>query len=211
MKKKWIVIQRLYKKAAAELKEYAEEVVAMVGTAIYFNPPNTTPANPTLAEITTDIGILDTAISATETGKTKTDAVTQAQDKVVNDLDLLGLYVQGIANQPVNKTIGDVIIHAAGMEFKKTGLPKARVFSVLNSPVQKGDVIARTVNGGNRAAYEWQVKKVNEVNWAAGVITLKATFTYHELQSGNNYQFRVKTVNTKGNTNYSNVLELVVL
>ena len=211
MNKKWIVIQKLYTKAAADLKEYAEEIVNMITASVYFNPPNPTPANPTLAEVTDDIEILDAAISATGGGKTKTDAIRQARETVENDLDLLGLYVQIIANQPANKTIGDIIIHAAGMEYKKTSIPKPRVFAVVNDPAQQGNVIARTVKSDKQAAYEWQFKKVNEVNYAIAQITVKASYTYTNLSSGSRYQFRVKTVDSAGNANMSQVLELVVL
>ena len=211
MNKKWIVIQKLYKKTAAQLVEYAEEIVAMVTAAAYFNMPNPTPANPTLMQITTDIGTLDAAISAPGGGKTKTDTIRQAKEVVINDLELLGLYVQMIANQPANKTIGDIIIHAAGMEYKRTSIPKPRVFAVVNSPAQQGNIIARTVNAGTRAAYEWHYKKANEVNYQVAAITVQSSYTYVNLQSGNRYQFRVKTIDRLGNANLSQVLELVVL
>lgn len=210
MRKKWIVVQTLYKKAAAVLKEYAEEVVGMVGASPYFNAPNPEPANPDLAQITADIALLDTALSAPDTGKTKTDAIRQAKDTVVNDLEILGLYVESVAKQPANQSIGDIIIHAAGMEYKKTGIPKARVFEVKNSPSQQNNVIARTV-AVKRGAYEWQYKKTNEVNYQVGAITIKSTYTYLNLQSGSRYNFRVKTVDQYGNANLSQVLELVVL
>lgn len=211
MNKKWIVIQKLYKKTAAQLVEYAEEIVAMVTASAYFNMPNPTPANPTLMQITTDIGTLDAAISAPGGGKTKTDTIRQAKEVVINDLELLGLYVQMIANQPANKTIGDIIIHAANMDFKKTGMPKARVFEVINSPAQQGDAIARAVSVGARAAYEWQYKRVNETNFTAAQITVKASYTFIGLTSGTKYQFRVKSINSKGNVNLSQVFELTVL
>jgi hypothetical protein len=211
MKKKWIVVQNLLRKSAAVLKEYGEEVVAMVAASPYFNAPNPTPANPMLAEITTDIDALDAAISAPGGGKTKTDNIRQAKEVVINDLELLGLYVQMIANQPDNKTIGDIIIHAGGMEYKKTGMPKPRVFAVVNSPAQQGNVIARTVKVGTRSAYEWHYKKANEVNYQVAAITVQASYTYVNLQSGNRYQFRVKTIDRQGNANLSNMLELVVL
>lgn len=211
MNKKWIVIQKLYTKTAAALIEYAEEIVNMVTASPYFNMPNPTPANPTLMQITTDIGTLDAAMSAPGGGKTKTDNIRQAKEVVINDLDLLGLYVQVIANQPANKTIGDIIIHAAGMEYKKSSIPKARVFAVVNDPGQQGSVIARTVKSEKQAAYEWQFKKANEVNYAVAQITVKASYTYTDLVSGTRYQFRVKTVDAKGNVNMSQVLELVVL
>ena len=211
MKKQWIVVQKLLRKSAAQLKEYAEEVVNMVTASTYFNMPNPTPSNPTLMQVSADIAILDTAISAPGGGKTKTDAIRQAKDVVMNDLDLLGLYVQVIANQPANKTIGDIIIHTAGMEYKKTGMPKARVFAVINSPVQQGNVIARTVRVGSRSAYEWHFKKVNEVNYQVAAITVQSSYIYQNLQSGNRYNFRVKTIDKNGNANLSSVLELVVL
>lgn len=211
MNKKWIVIQKLYKKSAAVLVEYAEEIVAMIGLSPYFNPPNPIPANPALAQITADISALDNAISAPGGGVTKTDAIRQAKEVVINDLELLGLYVQMIANQPANKTIGDIIIHAAGMEFKKTSIPKPRVFAVVNSPAQQGNVIARTVKVGTRSAYEWHYKKANEANYQVAAITVQSSYIYTNLQSGNRYQFRVKTVDRQGNANLSQVLELVVL
>ncbi|MGE0635934.1 MAG: hypothetical protein AB7G44_09480 [Bacteroidia bacterium] len=211
MKKKWIVVQYLLRKSAAALVEYAEEIVNMVSASPYFTAPNPAPANPTLAQITTDIAALDAAISAPGGGKTKTDNIRQAKEVVINDLDLLGLYVQMIANQPANKTIGDIIIHAAGMEYKKSSMPKPRVFAVVNDPAQQGSVIARTVKSDKQAAYEWQFKKANEVNYAIAQITVKASYTYTNLVSGTRYQFRVKTVDALGNSNMSQVLELVVL
>jgi hypothetical protein len=211
MKKKWIVVQNYRKKSPSEIKEIAEETVTMVGASAYFNAPNPTPNNPPLATITADIAALDTAISTPGGGPTKTDAIRQATEIVVNDLDLLGLYVQGIANMPANKTIGDIIIHAANMDFKKTGMPKARVFEVINSPAQQGDAIARAVSVGARAAYEWQYKRVNETNFTAAQITVKASYTFIGLTSGTKYQFRVKSINSKGNVNLSQVFELTVL
>lgn len=210
MKKSWVVAQNLQKKNPTELKEYGEEVVAMVTASPYFNMPNPAPNDPPLMTISTDIATLDAAISAIGGGVTKTDAIREAANTVENDLNQLGLFVQIAANRPVNKPIGDVIIHAAGMEYRRAALPKARVFAVMNSPVQQTDIIARTVKGGSRAAYEWQVKKANEATWPAGTITLQATFTFTGLLPGTRYQFRVRTV-TKNTNNLSNVLELVVL
>lgn len=210
MKKSWVVAQNLQKFNPTELKEYGEEVVARVGSSPYFLTPNPEPNDPPLASITADLVALDAAISAVGGGVTKTDAIREAAFAVENDLNRLGLYVQITANRPSNLLIGDVIIHAAGMEYKRSALPKPRVFAVINSPVQQTDVIARTVNAGARAAYEWQLKKTNEVNWQEGIITLQATFTFTGLQSGTRYQFRVKTV-TKNTTNMSQVLELVVV
>lgn len=211
MKKEWVVVQDLKTKSPAVLKEYAEEIVAMVGSSPYFNMPNPTPSNPGLPQITIDIGILDAAISAPGGGPTKTDAIREATYTVQNDLNQLGRYVATIANMLINKTIGDVIIHAAGMDFRKTGVPKARVFAVVNNPAQQGSVIARTENAGNRSIYEWQFKKANEVNYAVSKKSVKASYTYPALQAGNRYHFRVEVTDSKGNTNMSNVLELVVL
>jgi len=208
-KKSWVVTQNLQTKNPAELKEYGEERVSMIAASPYFILPNPEPNDPPLATITADIALLDTAISAVGGGITKTDAIREASNTVENDLNRLGLYVQIVANRPVNKTIGDVIIHAAGMEFKRTGLPKAKTFSVINSPVQQNDVIVRTVSI-KRGAYEWQMKRTNDVNWTSVVITLQASYTFTGRQSGTRYQFRVKTI-SKNSSNMSQVLELVVL
>lgn len=208
MKKNWVVAQNLQKKNAAALKEYGEEVVARVGNSTYFQLPNPTPNDPPLATITADLTALDTAISAVGGGVTKTDAIRDAKDTVENDLNMLGLYVQAVSNRPINKAIGDSIIHAAGMEYRRTELPKVKGFSVINSPVQQTDVIGRTVNV-KRGAYEWQFKRFNDTAWT-GQTTLQSTFTFSNLISGTRYQFRVKTV-TKNAANFSNVLELVVL
>ncbi len=211
MIKNWVVAQKLTTKPVPQLVEYGETVVGMMTLSAYFNAPNPVPANPSLADVTTALGNLDAAFSATGGGVTHTDAINVAKEVVLNDLNLLGNYVQYTANQAVNKSIGDVVIHAAGMEYRRQGIPKARVFAVINSPAQQGNVIGRTVNAGARAAYEWQFKRVNEANFTAAQITVKASYTFTGLTAGTKYQFRVKSIDSKGNVNLSQVFELVVL
>jgi|GEM_PF-1550347 len=214
MKKNWIVVQKLLRKSVPALIEYCREVVNKITASVYFNPPpptNLPPTDPTLADATTHINTLDAAYSSTTGGKDKTGNVKVAKDIVLADFFLLGNYVENVANRADNKDIGDVIVQASGMDYKKTGLPKARVFEVFNSPKQQGSVIARTKSVGTRSAYEWQYKKANEVNYTVAVITVKSSYTYEDLQSGTRYNFRVKTIDSKGNINMSQVLELVVL
>jgi hypothetical protein len=214
MKKNWIVVQKLIRKSVPDLIEYCQGVITLITQGSYFNPPpptNMGPTNPTLAEATAHVDALDAAYSAPPGGKLKTNAVNLAKDDVLADFFLLGNYVESVANSPANKEIGDVVIEAAGMEYKRTGLPKQRVFAVVNSPAQQGNIIARTVKAGTRAAYEWHYKKANEVNYQVAAITVQASYTYLNLQSGNRYQFRVKTIDRLGNANLSNMLELVVL
>lgn len=215
MKKNWIVVQKLIRKSVPELIEYCQGVITLITQGSYFNPPpptNTGPVNPTLAEATAHVDALDAAYSAPPGGKIKTGAIKLAKDDVLADFFLLGNYVENVANSPANKDIGDVIVQAAGMDYKRTGLPKSRVFEVLNSPVQQGSVVARTKKvTGSRGAYEWQYKKVNEVNFQVAEITVQSSYTYENLQSGTRYNFRVKTVDKNRNANMSIVLELVVL
>ena len=211
MKKKWVVTQKLKTKSAMELKEYSSQVLGMLASSIYFNPPNHVPFAPSLATALSNNDALHDALSSVNGGILKTNAVRLAKEAVENDLDLLGMFVQIIANQPANKTIGDVIIHDAGMDFKKTVQTKPRVFAVINSPVQQSSVIARAVNAGKRSAYEWQYKKANESVYTVAQITIQASFTFRKLVSGTRYHFRVKTITAKGTVNMSNELELVVL
>jgi hypothetical protein len=211
MKKKWVVTQKLKTKSAIELKEYSSQVLGMLASSIYFNPPNPVPFAPSLATALSNNDALHDVLSSVNGGILKTSIIRHAKETVENDLDLLGMYVQIIANQPANKTIGDVIIHDAGMEFKKTVQTKPRVFAVINNPVQQNSVIARTVNAGKRSAYEWQYKKANESAYTIAQITIQASFTFSKLVSGTRYHFRVKTITSKGTVNLSNELELVVL
>ena len=208
MKKNWIVVQKLIRKSVPDLVEYCEGVVTLITGGSYFT--GTPPSNPTLAEATAHINTLDAAYSAPPGGILKTNTIKLAKDDVLADFFLLGNYVENVANSPANKAIGDVVVQSSGMDYKKTGIHKARVFSVVNSPVQQGNAIARTVTVAGRPAYEWQFKKVNEVNFQAADITTKASYTYANLQSATRYQFRVRTV-VKGTSNMSQVLELVVV
>ncbi len=211
MKKKWVVTQKLKTKSAIELKEYSSQVLGMLASSIYFNPPNPVPFAPSLATAISNNDALHDALSSVNGGIIKTNAVRLAKEAVENDLDLLGMFVQIIANQPANKTIGDVIIHDAGMDFKKTVQTKPRVFAVINNPVQQNSVIARAVNAGKRSAYEWHYKKANESAYTIAQITLQASYTLSKLISGARYHFRVKTITAKGTVNISNEFELVVL
>ena len=202
MNKKWIVVQHLKSLTVLQLSEHAKQVKNMMTG----NPTFTSLAS-VVTTLITHITNLDSALSSTIGGKTKTDAIKVAKEAVIRDLDSLGNSVEIIAN--ASPDTGDVIIHSAGMEYKNSPSRKPRVFEVKTGK-HANEVAART-KGSQRAIYEWRYKKDSDAVYTIAGKTLQASYTFTDLLSGTKYNFCVETTLKDGTGDVSNVLDLIVV
>jgi hypothetical protein len=206
---KWIVVQGLSRKSVPDLKVYAQQVVKMMSESVWF--PQPFPAGiPSLAQLQQHIDELSEAMSAPDTGKSKTNAVRLARYKIENDLFLLGRgYVASLAAG--NNEKGGTIILSAGMSYRIHGKRKAYTFTVKNDK-QQGCVRATAVRNHRDSVYVWQYKRSNERSFTEAAKTFTAKYIYQDLVQGERYHFRVRTVTPRrGIDLMSEVMELVVV
>ncbi len=205
---KWIVVQGISRKSVPDLIGYGKQVAAMLQGNAWFPLPFTANAS-SPALLLQHVEKLSAAYSAPDTGKTKTDDIRLARNTVENDLLLIGIHIEIIANN--NEEQGGVIIHSAGMKYRVHGRRKPYIFRVKNTK-QEGEVKATAQRNHRDSVYTWHIKKKNESSFAEAGKTLKASFAYKKLKSGERYCFRVRTTTPRrGIDILSQVLELVVL
>lgn len=160
---------------------------------------------PTLATITKAATELEEAyVNSRAAGKEQTSIMYRKVFNLELELTDLSHYVWSIANR--NNKIGNAIIYAAGMKFKKHKNGRNRIFNAVNTTAE-GTVKLQT-KGEGRSGYVWEYS-LDEENWTIGKVTVKATTVIKGLTPGKRYYFRVVTVKNKQSP-WSRTINLIV-
>jgi hypothetical protein len=204
MKKRWIVVLSLGKLSDTLKIEKALDIRRSMEGNQYFPSPD-----PPLAELEAQaVKTNNSYLASRGKGKDKTDEFHHDLDELERMMLREADYVEIVANKFPD--IGDTIIHSAGMEFKSQGQRNVQDFTVKNGDV-RGTVIARAKAVAPRVSYVWQYVAADGGDFATAAITVKATYTFINLDSGRTYKFRMAVVTKEGQGSWSDELTLVVL
>ncbi|WDO14001.1 fibronectin type III domain-containing protein [Flavobacterium sp. WW92] len=187
----------------ADLEQKAELIADSMTNNANFESPE--PAISVLQAATT---AFDTAIiKAKEGGKTEKLIRELKREELIGILDKLALYVQmkGDGN--------DAALASSGFSLSKIrnivgALPKPQNFALHAENVGKIKLSLKPVRGAKSYLYEYR-KKGEEV-WEIMVYT-KTTLVLTDLQSGQQYEFRVAPVGSSTEKTYSEVLSSYIL
>lgn len=178
-----------------------------VATAMTDNASFPAP-NPTLAMFEADVAALATAEAAV-LARTKGAAElrTVKLETVRGDLEKLKTYVQGVADA-ANPANAEAIIQSAGMDVRKITLHNKAEISAKQGSVS-GSVNLAAKAPAKRAAYAWQ-SSTDLKTWTSMPQTLQAKTGVSGLTVGTTYYFRVQVLTMTGESDWSQVVSLVV-
>jgi hypothetical protein len=182
---------------------YAQSIV----TAMTQNPSFPSPV-PALAVVTTAIGALQNAESATLARTI--GAVEARNDKratLVGLLQQLRSYVQTVADGDLETAA--TVIRSAGMAVKKVPAPRPRTFEAQQGAVS-GTAKLVAPSAGHRASYEWQYSTDGGKTWVLAPVTLQAKTIIVGLTPGATVQFRYRPVSKTGEGDWSQTVVLIV-
>lgn len=197
------IITSFGKYSDAELEQKAELIVdSMTGNANFTNPM------PLIADLKAATTAFDTAIiKAKEGGKTEHLNREIKRHELIAMLEKLALYVQIEADGI------DAVLASSGFTLSKQRqpvgiLPKPQNFAVHAENVGIIKLSLKTIQGAK--SYQYEYRKKGEKAWEVIVFT-KATLLLTELESGQQYEFRVAAIGTVLQRIYSDVLSSYVL
>lgn len=184
---------------------FAKAVLAAMTNNASFPSPN-----PTMANFSSDVTALDQAETA---AKTRDAGAVQARNakrlKVMQDLHYLRDYVQSVVETTqVSNSVAAAMITSAGFGIKVVTGRYKPAFAVTNA------VLPGTVNLAARrvapsATYYWQWS-ADGVNWTSAPDTVKASTVISGLTSAHTYSFRFRALWRKGQTDWSQVVSVLV-
>jgi hypothetical protein len=186
----------------ADLITLANRIVAaMTGNAFFPTPPRA------LSAVTADILALSVAeVTATLRTKGAAQARNVKRSVVISDLRSLQAYVQQIADG--DSAQAAAIIQSAGMSTRRGGArPKAPFTAKQGAVSGLVLLIARAL--ASRASYQW-AWSVDQKNWTVLPSTLKAHTSVAGLTAGTTCYFRFKGVTKAGETDWSQIVALIV-
>jgi hypothetical protein len=172
-------------------------------------------SNPAFPAPVPPLSVVSAALSELQSAETVAltrvkGAAAARDDKravVVSQVRQLGGYVQAVADAtPEN---GATIIQSAGLGIRKPLVRPTRVFAVKPGPVT-GTVTATTAIAARRASYEWQYSSDGGKTWVSAPVTLTSKTTILGLPSGTVVQFRSRAVTKAGESDWSQVVALLV-
>jgi hypothetical protein len=176
-------------------------------TAMTDNPSFPSPTPP-LAAVSSALAELSDAEVATRTRTRGTVAARNAKRaSLVTLLVQLKAYVQGVAD--ADPEHADARIESAGMYVKKNTAPAKPVFQVKPGAVS-GSVRVAARSAGDRASYQWAWSPDGGTSWRPARATLQATTVFAGLPAGSTCSFRYRTVTTRGGTDWSEALTVLV-
>jgi hypothetical protein len=187
----------------ADLIILANRIVAsMTGNAYFPSPPRQ------LSDVVDDI--LALSLAATAAG-TRTRGAVQARNVkrsvVISDLQALQAYVQQIADLDTGGE-AEVIIQSAGMSVhKRTPRTKAPLEARQGGVSGMVLIIAKAL--AFRASYQWQWSS-DKTSWSSLPPTLAARTSVSGLTAGTVYYFRFKGLLKTGETDWSQIVSLLV-
>jgi hypothetical protein len=177
----------------ADAKFYVEQ---MTGNTNFPAP------NPTLAGITNEISILETAYTLSQTRVQGAVAQMHSEAKALRiSLKALGAYVELQANQDIEHA--GSIIESAGMTVKNLPQRAPRIFSA------KAGIAPGTVKLDTKAVkrgtyiYQMSLTSNNPNSWTEIYQGTRVKFTATDLKTGTLYYFRTCTVDKNGKSAWS--------
>jgi hypothetical protein len=187
---------------SANAKHYVQK---MTGNTLFPAP------SPTLAALNAQIAAFDAAYNTSLTKARGTVSAMRSEEKSLKILlKGLAVYVETVANADPDHA-ASIIEDGAGMPLKKPSVRKPKTFTVRNG-TEKGTVLldSKAVRG-SVYLYEMTTDPNTPSSWLSLGILSKVKFTKIGLTSGTHYYFRVAVV-TKGiQSNWSPVIDLIVL
>lgn len=186
-----------------DLSKLGHSFVAAMTNNAYF--PSPVPPLPTLDA---QLKALDAAETATKLRTTGTvPARNGARTAVVSSLHTLKAYVQTIADADPEKAAE--IIASAGMVVKKSAKRAAPSFEARQGTVS-GSVRLSTKAAAARASYDWEWSADGGKTWTPVPSTLKAKTIVTGIPVGTNAQFRFRAITKTGETDWSQIVTLLV-
>jgi hypothetical protein len=185
----------------ANAQHYVQQ---MTGNANFPSP------TPTLASITTQIGVLTNAYNLSLTRVKGSVETMHLEEKILHSmLTPLAAYVEGIANaDPVNAV---KIFLSSGMPQKRTAVHNPKTFTVVNGKLKGSVVINSKATRGATYIYQMTTDQTNAGSWVTIYSAGKVKFTKLGLTSGTKYYFRMAQAIKGVQGNFGDVLELLVL
>lgn len=187
----------------AELEQKAELIAdSMTGNVHFENPV------PDIAVLKTAVTTFDTAIiKAKEGGRTEMLARDLKRQELIALLEKLALYVQMQADG------NDVALASSGFSLSKTPqsvgiLPKPQSFKVYAENVGSIWLSLKSIRGAK--TYQYEYRKKGDTIWSIIVFT-KSMVLLTDLESGEQYEFRVTAVGAAAQRVYSDVISSYVL
>lgn len=187
----------------ADLEQKAELIVdSMTNNANFPNPI------PPIADVQAATTAYDAAIiKAKEGGKTEQLARELKRQELVVLLEKLALYVQMEADGI------ETVLASSGFTLSKPRqtigiLPKPQNFAVHAENVGSIKLSLKTIHGAK--SYQYEYRKKTDLAWSVMVYT-KTSLLLTELESGQQYEFRVAAVGTVMQRVYSDVLSSYIL
>jgi hypothetical protein len=183
--KRWTVVLRLASKTITEKADVGRIIVKAMEDNPYFPDPV-----PNLKTVTNLVNELQAAYDASrDASKEQTAKMYTIEFDLVTQLNALGNYVEGIANN--DNKIGDTIIYSAGMEVKQKSTRPERKLTVKNTA--RSGFVVLTSRSEDRASYVWQYS-LDQENWVYTDVTTHSNTTIENLKPGKRYYFRVAIV-----------------
>ena len=197
----------LKSKTVPQLIEFANHVVAaMTGNVNFPNP------HPTLASMTAAIAALQTAdTNAQGAGPTQTSILHQKEETVRTMLTQLALYVEGIVNDPsVADAMREGMILSAGMQVRAVAHPQKHHFAVKHGAVSGS--VDLTAQGITHGFHNWEyiLEPAASNQWVSAPSTTQAHTVVTGLQPGSTYSFRHRAVTKDGESDWEQVLTIIV-
>ena len=179
-------------------------LAALTGNASFPSP------NPTLANFGNDVTALDQAETEAETRETGAVQARNAKRlKVMQDLHYLRDYVQFVVETAgVSNAVAAAMIRSAGFALKIVTTPWKPAFAAKNA-VLPGTVTLAARRVAPNATYYWQFSG-DGVNWTNAPDTVKASTVISGLTSAHTYSFRFRALWRKGQTDWSQIVTLLV-
>ena len=204
MKKRWVVALELQKLSETVKIEKAKEISAAMGGNANFPAPD-----PSLGTFNDQIVFTEQAyLASRNAGTLETDIFHNKMDELERMMTSLADYVEIQANK--HPDTGDEVIDSAGMKAKDASERNVQDFTVKNGRTA-GTAFARSKAVSGKSAYIWQYVAADGGDFATAGVTVKATFTFINLDRGRKYKFRRAIVTKDGQGDWSDVIELVIL
>ena len=171
--------------------------------------------NPSFANVTPSIASVASALADLHAAEVATQTRTRGTVAVRNEkrVVLVGLlarlkaYVQGMADDDPDHAAS--LIESAGMSVKQVTRPAKPVFAVRSGSVS-GTVRLAVRSAGDRASYQWAWSTDGGTTWRSVPATLQARTVVSGLAPASTCSFRYRAVTTRGETDWSEAVALVV-
>jgi hypothetical protein len=163
---------------------------------------------PPLAKIVAAMNVLhDTEVAAQTRTRGLPEKRNAARGVLVNLLEQLRAYVEGVANE--NPDEAQSIIESAAMDMVAQRLPRIVPFRVRQGRVS-GSVRLDVKAGPKGSAYDFQMSADGGKTWSDLPSRMQANTTVSGLTPGATYFFRYRILTRKGRGDWSDAISIVV-